>query len=101
MRIAKAVPFLSLFFLGAGISYLTGGSLPPCGANAPCFTIVNRVACAGLAVKSSKIAGVYLNGRLLTKGLQSDYHIESDGRGKVMVIVHMAPNTTAKPEPFK
>jgi hypothetical protein len=105
MRTAKALPFVSIFVLMAGVSFLTAAitsvALPRCSDSAPCFTIANRSGSAALGVKSSNVTGVYQNGRQLTQGPGADYDVETGTHGKIMVIVHMPANTTGKPELFQ
>ena len=101
MRIAKALPLVLMFLLPIGMSILSANEFPPCTANAPCFSIANRLDSAGLAVRSSSIVGVYLNGRLLTRGIAADYHVTNVAHSNLMVIVHMSPNTTPQPEIFQ
>lgn len=99
MRIAKLIGS-SLFLLAVGMSCLTAQT-PPCSANAPCFTIANRLSTAGLAVKSSSVTSVTLNGRLLTQGVAADYEVKTISKTKVMVIVHLPANATGIPETFQ
>jgi hypothetical protein len=98
MRTSKLLAYL--FFLTAPVSLLTAET-PRCSASAPCFTIANRLGSAALAVKSLSVSHVYLNGRLLTEGAGADYQMQTGASGKSMVIVHMPPNTTGKPEVFQ
>jgi hypothetical protein len=101
MRIAKILPFGSIFILAVAVSFLTAGESQRCSSNAPCFTIANRLGSAGLAVGTLTVLHVYRNGRLLTKGPGADYQTETGAHGKIMVIVHMPANTTGKPELFQ
>jgi hypothetical protein len=101
MRIAKVLPLVPIFVLTVAGSLLSAIQLPRCSASAPCFTIANRQGSAGLALKSLSVASVYLNGRLLTKGLGADYYVETVAHDKIMVIVLMPANTTGKPEIFQ
>lgn len=73
----------------------------PCSTSNPCYTVANRVSSAGLALGSSNIKSVYVNGRLLLKGTKAEYHVESRANHAQMVIVHMPPNTTPEPEIFQ
>jgi hypothetical protein len=99
MRIAKVLPVVPMFFLTVAVSVLSASALPRCSDSAPCFTIANRLGSAGLAVKSSNVTSVYLNGQLLTK--EPDYQLESGAHGKIMVIVLVPANTTPTPEVFQ
>ena len=101
MRIANVLPLVPMFFLPIGVSLGSASELPRCSANAPCFSIANRLSSAGLAVKSSSVTSVYLNGRLLTEGFAADYHVQNVAHDNLMVIVHMAANMTPKPEIFQ
>jgi hypothetical protein len=101
MRIAKVLPLVSMLFLPIGVSILSARGLPRCSASAPCFAIANRAGSAGLAVNGLNVAGVYLNGRLLAKGLAADYHVETIPNDKIMVIVHLPANTTPNFEIFQ
>jgi hypothetical protein len=92
---------VSLFFSGVSAALLSAGELPRCSANAPCFTIVNRLSSAALAVKSTNISNVYRNGLVLTKGPAADYELATGANSKAMVIVHMPANTTGQPEVFQ
>jgi hypothetical protein len=100
MSVAKLIGS-SLFLVAAGMSCLTAGQTPSCSTNAPCFTIANRLRTAGLAVKSTNVASVHLNGRALTKGTTADYDVQTVAKRRVLVIVHMPVNTTGKPETFQ
>ena len=73
----------------------------PCSTSAPCYTVANRVGTAGLAIGTSNVKAVYMNGRPLLKGTKAEYHVEMRANHTQMVIVHMPPNTTNGPEIFQ
>ena len=98
MKVRTIFSICSMLLL-ATMPRLGATQLPNCSASAPCYTIVNRQGTAGLAVGSSQVAAVYLNGKKLTHGAGGDYEVSTTS--PVMLIIHMPANTSNKPEQFQ
>jgi len=78
-----------------------GGGVISCSADSPCYYIAGRTGSAGLAFETAIVKAVYVNGHPLIRGTDAEYHVEMGDNNTQMVIVHMPPNTTKKPEIFQ
>ncbi len=78
---------------------LSAANLPSCSTSAPCFTIANRQSTAGLAVSFTRVGKVYRASQQLKQG--QEYQLTTDLQGRLMVVVHLPPSMSGKPETFQ